>query len=451
MQGKGALRFCAGYGTISKKTPDCDPKGLGEAAKKRRKNHMEQYGIRREAVLRAMAPESMLVLYAGKSVPASMDETYPFEANRHFFYLTGIRRENMALVLSRTGDGEKAVLFIEEPVASMERWTGRRMTREEAQQVSGIGDVRYIDGLQDYLSRLLTRESVSTAYFDCYRNALGDADSYNMARAKAFAAQCPAVALRDAHPLVSALRMRKDDQEIGLMRRAIELTDKGLRRVLSRLAPGQMEYQMQAEFEYEIRRNGAEGTAFPTIAGSGLNGCMLHYGTNHCEMKPDTLLLMDLGAKYGGYCADITRTYPVSGRYTPRQKEIYDIVLSANRAVAKAARPGMTLAQLNDLCKQVLADGLLRLGKIKDASEIGAYYMHGVSHHLGIDTHDVTVAAQAELAPGMVITDEPGLYIDEEAIGIRIEDDLLITQDGCEVLSEAIPRTTEEIEAIMKG
>ena len=412
---------------------------------------MEQYGIRRGAVLRAMAPDSMLVLYAGESVPASMDETYPFEANRHFFYLTGIRRENMALVLSRTVEGEKAVLFIEEPVPAMERWTGRRMTHGEAQQVSGIEDVRYIDGLQGYLSRLLTREAVSTAYFDCYRNALGDADSYNMARAKAFAAECPAVAIRDAHPLVSALRMCKDEQEIGLMRKAVELTDKGLRRVLSRLAPGQMEYQMQAEFEYEIRRNGAEGTAFATIAGSGINGCMLHYGTNHCEMKPDTLLLMDLGAKYEGYCADITRTYPVSGRYTPRQKEIYDIVLSANRAVARAARPGVTLAQLNDLCKQVLADGLIALGKIKDASEIGIYYMHGVSHHLGIDTHDVAVAAQAELAPGMVITDEPGLYIDDEAIGIRIEDDLLITQDGCEVLSEAIPRTTDEIEAIMKG
>ena len=160
---------------------------------------------------------------------------------------------------------------------------------------------------------------------------------------------------------------------------------------------------------------------------------------------------MDLGAKVRGYCADITRTYPVNGRYTPRQKEIYDIVLAANRAVAKAARPGMTLAQLNDLCKQTLADGLIRIGKIESAADIGRYYMHSVSHHLGIDTHDATGPDALELAPGMVITDEPGLYIDEEEIGIRIEDDLLITQDGCTVLSEAIPRTTEDIEAIMAG
>ena len=178
---------------------------------------------------------------------------------------------------------------------------------------------------------------------------------------------------------------------------------------------------------------------------------MLHYDTNHCRMEDGTLLLMDLGAKVRGYCADITRTYPVNGRYSPRQKEIYDIVLAANRAVAQAARPGMTLSQLNDICKQTLAEGLMRIGKIGSAEDIGRYYMHGVSHHLGIDTHDATGPDALELAPGMVITDEPGLYIDEEAIGIRIEDDLLITEDGCTVLSEAIPRTTEEIEAIMAG
>ena len=406
---------------------------------------------RRAAVLEKMGAHSLMVLYSGESVPASMDEGYPFEANHHFFYLTGLRRENMALVLSTSAAEPKTVLFIEEPVPAMERWTGRRVTKEEAASVSGIDDVRYIDSLPGAISRFMTREWVESAWFDCYRDAMGDVDSYNMRKAKAFAAAYPAVTLKNAHPMLATMRMRKDENELATMQEAIDLTGRALHHVLTRLAPGQMEYQAQAEFEYAIRYGGAEGTAFATIAGSGQNGCMLHYGTNHCRMEDGKLLLMDLGAKVCGYCADITRTYPVNGRYTPRQKEIYDIVLAANRAVAKAARPGVTLAQLNEICKQTLAGGLIRIGKIESAEEIGRYYMHGVSHHLGIDTHDATGPDALELEPGMVITDEPGLYIDEEEIGIRIEDDLLITQDGCTVLSEAIPRTTEEIEAIMAG
>ena len=409
------------------------------------------YAARRAAVMDRMGAHSLMVLYSGEGVPASMDDRYPFEANHHFFYLTGLRRENMALVLSTSAAEPKAVLFIEEPVPLNERWTGRRVTKEEAAQISGIADVRYIDSLPGAISRFVTREWVETAWFDCYRDAMDDADSYNMRKAKAFAAAYPAVALRNAHPVISALRMRKDESELAALQEAIDLTGRALHHVLTRLAPGQMEYQAQAEFEYAIRYGGAEGPSFATIAGSGLNGCMLHYDTNHCRMEDGTLLLMDLGAKVRGYCADITRTYPVNGRYSPRQKEIYDIVLAANRAVAQAARPGMTLSQLNDICKQTLAEGLMRIGKIESAEDIGRYYMHGVSHHLGIDTHDATGPDALELAPGMVITDEPGLYIDEEAIGIRIEDDLLITEDGCTVLSEAIPRTTEDIEAIMAG
>ena len=410
---------------------------------------MQHYIARRTAVLEKMEQGSILVLYAGEPVPCSMDEGFPFEANHHFFYLTGLARENMALVLSRSAEQPKTVLFIEEPVPAMERWTGRRVTIEEAKAISGIEDVRYIDSLESFLGRCAARETVDAAYYDCYRDAMGDLDSYNMRKAKAFAAAYPTVTLKNAHPMLAAMRMVKDEAEVALIQEAIDLTDAGLRRVLSVLKPGQMEYQAQAEFEYAIRMGGAQGTAFPTIAGSGINGCMLHYGTNHCRMEAGSLLLMDLGAKVKGYCADITRTYPVSGVYTDRQKQIYDIVLAANRAVARAAKPGVTLAELNDICKKTLAQGLMAIGKIESEEEIGKYYMHSVSHHLGIDTHDATAAACAKLAPGMIITDEPGLYIDEEEIGIRIEDDLLITQDGCVVLSEAVARTTQEIEALM--
>ena len=404
---------------------------------------------RRAQVLAQMEKGSIMVLFSGEGIPSSMDDCCPFEANHHFFYLTNLRRENMALVLSRSAQEDKTILFIEEAVPSMERWTGKRVTKEEAKAVSGIDDVRYIDSLQSALGRMAAREQVEAAYFDCYRNAMTDTDSYNMRKAKEFAAAYPAVTLKNAHPMLAQMRMVKDETEIAAIREAIELTDKGLRRVLKTLAPGQMEYQAQAEFEYAIRWHGAESTSFATIAGSGFNGCMLHYETNHSRMEDGTLLLLDLGAYVRGYCADITRTYPVNGKYSPRQKEIYDIVLAANERISKEARPGMTLKQLNEICKQVLAEGLMAIGKIDSVDQIGTYYMHGVSHHLGMDTHDAFAHEEIVLAPGMVISNEPGLYIDEEAIGIRIEDDLLITQDGCEVLSRDIPRTTDEIEALM--
>jgi len=410
---------------------------------------MDRYSCRRQRVFEKMEEASVMVLYSGESVPCTMDECFPFMANHHFLYLTGIARENMALVLRKNAGEEKVILFIEEAIPTMERWTGKRLTSEEASEISGIEDVRLIDSLPSALGRMLARETVHTAYFDCYRNAMTDVDSYNMMKAKAFASCYPTVTLQNAHPIIAQLRMMKDSQEIETLKKAIEITNQGLIRILKTLKPGQMEYQAQAEFEYAIKMHGAQSPSFMTIAGSGLNGCMLHYDTNRCVMEDGKLLLLDLGAKLDGYCADISRTYPVNGRYSPRQKEIYDIVLAANLAVTAAAKPGITLKELNDLCKQVLAQGLIRIGKIESADQIGTYYMHNVSHHLGLDTHDAVACDGIVLKPGMVITNEPGLYIDEEEIGIRIEDDLLITEEGCEVLSGQIARTTEEIEALM--
>ena len=217
---------------------------------------------------------------------------------------------------------------------------------------------------------------------------------------------------------------------------------------MTNLKPGMKEYQAQADFEYMVHYLGAEGPSFQTIAGSGKNGCMLHYETNRETCQDGSLLLLDLGTRWQGYCSDITRTYPVNGKFTDRQRQVYEIVLRANKEVAAQAKPGMTTRELNDICKKVLAAGCMELGLIEKEEEIGKYYMHGVSHHLGIDVHDVTVEG-VKLAPGSVITDEPGLYIDEWEIGIRIEDDLLITEDGCEILSAGIIKEPDEIEAFM--
>ncbi len=212
---------------------------------------------------------------------------------------------------------------------------------------------------------------------------------------------------------------------------------------------GCTEYQAQADFEYKIFHEGADGTAFPTIAGSGANGMMLHYDTNRDVCEDETLLLMDLGAKFQGYCADITRTYPVNGTYTERQRQVYDIVLAANRAVAKAAKPGMTLKELDDIAKDVLGEICVKLGLIEKKEDVGTYYMHGVSHHLGIDVHDVTAAWNDKLRQAPSSPMSRGLYIDRvESESDR--DDILITEDGCEVLSENLMRDQTRLKPLCR-
>lgn len=414
------------------------------------RTEMMDYKKRRDAVFSKMEERSILILYSGIELHVSADEYAPFEANRNFFYLTGLRRDNMVLILDKTGAKPTERLLIEESDPAQERWTGRKVTPEEAKEQAQIAQIGFISTIDSLIGRMMNREDIDTVYFDTFRYEYHDLEDYNTAKAREFAQKYPGVAVRNCAPLIAELRMQKDESEIALIREAIERTDIGLKNVMSHLKPGIKEYQAQADFEYSIKRNGADGVAFATIAGSGMNGTMLHYGTNRDTCEDNTLILLDLGAKYQGYCADITRTYPVNGHFTDKQRTVYETVLAANRKVAESAKPGITLKELNDICKKVLAEGCIRMRLIEKEEEIGKYYMHGVSHHLGIDVHDVTVPSGDKLRPGAVITDEPGLYIDEWAIGIRIEDDLLITEDGCQVLSEAIIRDPEEIEAFIE-
>ena len=408
------------------------------------------YRERREKVYSRMEDKSILVLYSGEAVHISADAYQHFEANRQFFYLTGIRRENMALIIDKCGEKLEETLFIEPIDPSVERWVGKKMTKEEAKEVSGVENVAMIDSLAAVLDRIMNRKLPKKVYFDTYRHQRSDLPDFNVVKAQEFVAGYPGTAVENIYPVVAALRMVKDADEVEVTKEAVKVTEEALNHVLKTLKPGMMEYQVQAEFEYKVKSLGADGMAFPTIAGSGINGTMLHYETNHDVCKENTLILLDLGARVKGYNADITRTYPVSGKFTERQKQFYNIVLKANQSVASMAKPGVTLKELNDHCKSVLAQGLIELGLIEKEEEVGKYYMHGVSHHLGIDVHDVTVPEKDKLEPGMIITNEPGLYIDEEEIGIRVEDDLLITEDGCVVLSQDIVRTVEDIEAKMK-
>ena len=402
----------------------------------------------REKLYQSIAENTLVIVYAGIPIHTNEDGYHDFVVNSQYFYLTGLERENTAFLAYKTAEKTREFLFIEEPDPLSERWTGKMPTVEEVRTISGIEDVRYTDNLEGAISSFMGRFRVEQAYFDLYRCQMNDLPNYNPVMAERFRQAYPHVILKDLHTACVPLREQKDAQEVESIRKALDITRQGLEFVMKNLKPGMMEYQVQADFEYTCRRLGAKRQAFPTIAGSGINGCMMHYGTNHCEVRDGSLILLDLGVKYGNYCSDITRTYPANGRFSPRQREIYELVLKANETVAAAAKPGITTKDLNDVARRVLGEGLVALGMIQDVSEVGKYYMHGVSHPIGIDVHDISLAGDV-LAPGWVISNEPGLYIDEEAIGIRIEDDLLITEDGCEVLSKSIIRDPDEIEAFM--
>lgn len=406
------------------------------------------FEARRQAMFSQMEDNSLLILYSGEAPHRSADAYYLFEENKNFFYLTGLRRENMILLMKKAGGSCTSMLFIEQADPSAERWTGKMVTVPEAKEISGIQDVRFLDRFEPLLQYMLNGNDFKACYFDCHRNRLSDLPDYNLVKAQQFQKDFPGITVRNIWRMAAVLRMQKDSDEIAKMSQAIEVTRQGLEAVMSTLTPGMKEYQAQANYEHVLYYQGTEGPSFPTIAGSGKNGCMLHYETNRDTCADGSLLLLDLGCRVDGYCSDITRTYPVNGKFTDRQRAVYEVVLRANKEVAAQAKPGMTTRELNEVCKKVLAQGCMELGLITEESSLDKYYMHGVSHHLGIDVHDVT-ADGVKLMPGSVISDEPGLYIDEWEIGIRIEDDLLITEDGCKVLSASIIKEPEEIEAFM--
>ncbi len=408
------------------------------------------FAERRERLYKTLADNSLVIVYAGIPIHTNEDEYYDFVVNSQYCYLTGLDRENTAFLAYKTAKKTIEILFIEEPDPHSERWTGKMPTAEEVRLVSGIDDVRYTDSLDSTVGSFMGYFRVEQAYFDLYRCRKDDLPDYNSVMAERFSRAYPHVILKDLRTACATLREQKEAQEVENIRKALDITRLGLEYVMKNLRPGMMEYQVQADFEYTCRRLGAKRQAFPTIAGSGSNGCMMHYDTNHCEVKDGSLILLDLGVKYENYCSDITRTYPANGKFSPRQRKIYELVLRANEAVASAARPGITINDLNDVACRVLGEGLVDMGMIPEASEISKYYMHSVSHSIGIDAHDIFLADDV-LKPGWVISNEPGLYIDEEAIGIRIEDDLLITEDGCEVLSKSIIKDPDEIEAFMSS
>lgn len=403
----------------------------------------------RSNLMNMLDNDSILVVFAGKAIYKSADETYSFTPNRNFYFLTGINRENFILVITKRNSIINETLFIEKNDPIMAKWIGEKMSIDEAKEFSGINGIDFIENFKNHFASLLSRYEFNNVYLDLERRGHDEPKSSSEVFADFVKGTYSYINIRNVYHKICELRMIKNQNELENIKEAIKITKEGIETMMKNAKPGMMEYEIEAYFDFTLTSKGVRDKAFKTIAASGKNATILHYSENNSKTCDGDLMLLDLGAQYNYYNGDISRTFPLNGRFTERQKDVYNVVLEAMKAVEENAKPGMTLTQLNDVAKKVLANGCKKLGLIKEDNELSRYYYHGVSHYLGADTHDVG-SREMYLKPGMVITNEPGLYIEEERIGVRIEDDLLITENGCENLSKDIIKTVEDIEKFMK-
>ncbi|MCR4894633.1 MAG: aminopeptidase P N-terminal domain-containing protein [Eubacteriales bacterium] len=397
-----------------------------------------------------MKEGTFAVLTSGELVVSTNDENFKFEVDRNFYYLTGIDFPGITLIIEKEASKAPAVtLFAPRKDPDKEKWTGFIPSKEELCEKSMIPvtDIRYTDEFDEALTKLGEGERFSScyAYFQDVPDNIPELAS-NLLYYK-LCDEYLDIEVEDIMDILRPLRSVKTSEEVGAITASARITDRAISAVAKELAPGLMEYEMSALFDYTVHRSGARN-AFHTISASGEYATILHYIDGENEIGEGSMLLLDCGAAKDWYNSDVTRTLPASGRFDERQKSIYSIVLEANKKVARAARPGVTLIELNDLTKEFLASELKRIGLITEDADLVKYYYHSVSHSLGLDTHD-PFNRETPLQPGMVITDEPGLYIREWGIGVRIEDDLLITEDGCRVLTDFIPKEIGEVEAMV--
>jgi Xaa-Pro aminopeptidase len=371
---------------------------------------------RREALLDRIG-SGVAVVRSGK--PRSLERDFPqdsdYREDNDFFYLTGLEAPGGSLVLiGRQKGPDSTILYLPERESATEQWTGSTLgPGAEASRLSGVGEVRDASRADTEIERVGS------------------------------ARERPPV--RDAAEEVAAVRQIKDPEEIRRLREAVAITGEGLRAAMRAARPGMYEYELEALLEHEFKRRGAERLGFPSIVGSGPNATILHYDENRRATRPGELIVMDVGAEYGYYTADITRTIPVSGRFDPRQRRLYQLVLGAQQAAIDAVRPGTDFATLNRIAREYMRG---HSGNLCGGTGCDRYFVHGLSHWLGMNVHDVGSFAR-RLEPGMVFTIEPGIYLPDEGLGIRIEDDILVTGTGGEVLSSGIPRTVEDVEAAM--
>ena len=407
-----------------------------------------------------MKPKSLAVFNSNDIYPVSADSTLPFEQHRDIFYLSGVDQEESILVLFPDAIDEKhrEILFLRETNEHIAIWEGEKLTKERAFEVSGVKTVFWLQDFERVLREIMAESEC--VYFNTnehYRQAVE-----TQTREDRFIKWCkenyPAHTWAKSNPILQSIRGVKEQTEIDLIQKACHITEKGFRRVLDFVKPGVWEYEIEAEYIHEFIRNRSKGFAYTPIVASGFNANVLHYIENNQQCKDGDMLLMDVGAEYANYSSDMTRTIPVNGRFTDRQRAVYNAVLRVKDEATKMLVPGTMWAEYHKEVGNIMTAELLGLGLIDKADvqnenpdwpAYKKYFMHGTSHHMGLDTHDYG-ALKTPMVANMVFTVEPGIYIPEENMGIRLEDDVVIQENGAPLnLMKNIPIEVEEIEEIM--
>ncbi len=430
----------------------------------------QEFARRRKALMEVMEPNSIAIVPAAPERQRSRDTEHPYRQDSDLHYLSGFPEPGAVLALIPGREHGEFVLFCRDRDPEREIWDGYRAGPEGACRDYGADDAFPIDDIDDILPGLL--EGRERVYYAMGKDREFDRqvmDWVNSIRAKVRTGASPPGEFLDLSHFLHDLRLIKSAAELRLMRQAGEISARAHSRAMRYCQPGVMEYQLEAEIHHEFAMAGARFPAYSTIVGGGKNGCILHYIENSDTLKNGDLVLIDAGCEYETYAADITRTFPVNGRFSPEQRALYEWVLKAQSAAIAEIKPGNHWNRPHEVSVRVLTEGLVELGLLQ--GEVGAlieneayreFYMHRVGHWLGLDVHDVgdyKIDGQWRLLePGMVMTVEPGLYVapDNErvpkkwrGIGIRIEDDVVVTKDGCEILTEAVPKAPDEIEALM--
>lgn len=420
------------------------------------------YNNSRKAFMAELKPKSLAVFNSNDIYPIGADSTLPFEQHRDIFYLSGIDQEESILVLFPNAYEKKQreILFIRKTDEHIAIWEGAKLTKAQANDISGIQTICWLEDFEAVFQKLSTQ--CDTFYFNTnehYRQSV-ETQTREDRFIKWCKKQYPAHSNAKSNPILQKLRSIKDDEEIKQLQTACDITEKGIRRLLSFLKPGIWEYELEAELVHEFLRNRSKGFAYEPIIASGINANILHYTQNNQQCKAGELVLLDVAAEYGNYSADLTRTIPVSGVFTKRQREVYNSVLRVKNEATKLLIPGMIWKDFHLEVGKLMTSELQGLGLLDKADiqnenpespAYKKYFMHGTAHHLGLNTHDYGLL-HLPMEANMVFTVEPGIYIPHEGFGVRLEDDVVIQKSGAPTnLMKNIPIEVEEIESIMNS
>lgn len=399
---------------------------------------------------------TLAIFNSNDIMPTNADGTMPFRQNNDLFWLSGVDQEESVLVIYPDNNEEKEILFLKETNEHIAIWEGAKLSKEEALHVSGISTVYWLSEMEEKVEELINKCDGIYLNKNIHSRSASEVETRDDRFRKMIYEKYNKEILEVA-PIMHELRAIKSETEISLLQHACNITEKGVRRILPFIKPGVMEYEIEAELMHEFLRNRSAGFAYQPIIGSGRDSCVLHYIDNNKECKDGDILLMDFGAEYANYASDLTRTVPVNGRFSARQKNVYNSVLYVMKEATKMLRTGTMFKEYNSEIGRIMESELIKLGLL-DKHDVQKqdpkkplyrkYFMHGTSHYLGLDVHDVG-NFDWPMKEGMVFTCEPGIYILEEELGIRLENDILITADGPKDLMKNIPIETEEIEELM--